>query len=202
MVVFDLETTGLQIGADAIIEVCGKRLNDNLEVVDRFHSFCSYDEKLPKKIKEITNIDDEMLVGAPEESHVLDEFRNFIGDDLLVAHNYNFDGSFLIGRGLHVQNPFMCTLSMSRKLLPFLKGHGLAVLNEYLQLGLVGHHRSENDVDATVNLFRILYRMMVARGLDFTNLICRKERDLQLVPYANYEDFVPDKIEFFFPNPR
>lgn len=201
-VVFDLETTGFEPESCVVIEICGKKLDDNLNEIGRYHSFCSYDDKLPKKIKELTGIDDEMLVGAPKEADALSDFMSFVGDSILVAHNYNFDGSFLAGRGVDVKNAFYCTLSMARKLFPFFKGHSLANMNNELYLGLTNHHRSEYDVNATIKLFRIAFQMMRARGIDLINTIYKKDRDKELIPSATYLDFVPERIEFYFTNSR
>ena len=93
-VVFDVETTGLSVVSDTIIELAGVKIK-NGEVIDTFESFANPHRKLSAFTSELTGITDEMLIGAPEIEEVLMRFREFIGDSVLVAHNASFDMGFL-----------------------------------------------------------------------------------------------------------
>jgi DNA polymerase-3 subunit alpha (Gram-positive type) len=78
-VAFDLETTGLSIRNDKIIEIGAVIMKNGVEI-DRFQTFVDPAQKISKEITEITGITNEMLVGAPPIAEVMAQFRSFVGD--------------------------------------------------------------------------------------------------------------------------
>lgn len=156
-VVFDVETTGLSSVYDTIIEIAGVKMK-NGEIIDRYESFANPHRPLPEKIIEITQITDDMLVHAPEVEQVLQEFYEWTGDSVLVAHNATFDIGFLnVGYekiGLpKVSNVVIDTLELARFLFPQLGNHRLNTLCNHLNVELVQHHRAIYDAEATAYLF-------------------------------------------------
>ncbi|OIJ17872.1 PolC-type DNA polymerase III [Anaerobacillus alkalidiazotrophicus] len=152
-VVFDVETTGLSAVYNTIIELAAVKIK-NGEIIDRFESFADPHEKLTNTIIDLTGITDDMLVGAPEIEDVLKDFKEWINDDILVAHNASFDMGF-INAGFRkigfsdCENPVIDTLELARFLYPELKNHRLNNLCKKFDIELVSHHRAIYDAEAT-----------------------------------------------------
>lgn len=158
-VVMDLETTGFtpKKGAE-ILEIGARRYNaDGHRVTATFHSFVKPKnvKKIPKKIVELTNIHDEDVKNAPYIEIVLKKLYEFIGGDVIVFHNAAFDWSRFLADGFEkigkqVSNPVVCTLMLSKWLLPLNGYQGesykLGDLSSYFGCKMVGAHRA--DVDA------------------------------------------------------
>lgn len=170
-VVFDVETTGLSAVYNTIIELAAVKMK-NGEIVDRFESFANPHEKLTNTIIELTGITDDMLVGAPEIDEVLAKFKEWIGDDILVAHNASFDMGF-INAGLRkiglldASNPVIDTLELARFLYPELKNHRLNTLCKKFDIELVSHHRAIYDAEATGYLLWKLVKDCLERGIEY-----------------------------------
>lgn len=152
-VVFDVETTGLSAVYDTIIELAGVRIQQG-EIVDRFESFANPHHALSETTINLTGITDDMVRNAPEVGDVLKDFYDWMGDDILVAHNASFDIGFL-NQGFErigiekVKNPVIDTLELARFLLPQLKNHRLNTLCKHMDIELTQHHRAIYDAEAT-----------------------------------------------------
>ena len=157
-VVFDLETTGAKAPPCRITEIGAYRVKGGL-LVDEFHTLVNPEMKIPPFITSLTGISDEMVTDAPKFHEVADAFLDFIGDSILVAHNARFDLGFLnheIGRvyeDYRVANPSLCTVQLSRKLLPNIENHKLKTVANYYSIDLVNHHRAGDDARATAKIF-------------------------------------------------
>ena len=163
-IVFDVETTGLSTVYNTIIELAAVKIQ-NGEIIERFERFANPHEPLTNTIIELTGITDDMLVDAPEIDEVLRDFREFIGDSVLVAHNARFDMGFLqtglakIGEP-ELKNPVIDTLELARFLLPELRNHRLNTICNHLNVELVSHHRAVYDAEATGNaLWKLILRL-------------------------------------------
>ncbi|MDQ0245719.1 DNA polymerase-3 subunit alpha (Gram-positive type) [Bacillus fengqiuensis] len=152
-VVFDVETTGLSAVYDTIIELAAVKVKEG-EIIDRFESFANPHRPLSATIIELTGITDDMVQDAPEVEEVLRKFHEWIGNDVLVAHNASFDMGFLntgfqkIGLG-RASNPVIDTLELARFLYPEMKNHRLNTLAKKLDVELTQHHRAIYDAEAT-----------------------------------------------------
>lgn len=156
MIVFDIETTGLSVQNCKITEIGAVRLR-NGEVTDRFDTFVDPEEPIPPEITELTSITNEMVAGAPKVKEALELFFSFISDQpnqppkLLVAHNANFDISFIRTFaercGLPFVNPYLDTVALSRYVNPNLKNHKLDTLAKHFNLGDFHHHRACDDAE-------------------------------------------------------
>ena len=93
-VAFDLETTGLNTTDDSIIEIGAVRVSDG-NIVDRFHSLVNPDCHVPASASSVNHITDDMLIDAPRIYEILPDFLEFVGSDILVAHNALFDSKFI-----------------------------------------------------------------------------------------------------------
>ena len=147
-VAFDLETTGLSSRMDRIIEI-GAVLMKNGQEIDRFQTFVDPEQKLEKKIVDLTGITDDMLVGAPKIEEVLPKFLEFVGDRVLVAHNSDFDTGFIRAecqrQGLPYNFTAADTLILSQNLLTHLHKFKLNIVSDALILPDFNHHRAADD---------------------------------------------------------
>ncbi len=155
IVVFDLETTGLDANADRIIEIGAIKLS-SLGQVEQFSSLVHTDIELTDDIIKLTGISPEMLVGQPSIAQVLPEFLTFIEGSILVAHNAEFDMSMLKAacsrQGIDLEWPCFCTLKMARQLLPDLENKKLDTLAAYYGLSFEARHRAIGDIKVTVGV--------------------------------------------------
>ncbi|MEJ7622396.1 MAG: exonuclease domain-containing protein [Pyrinomonadaceae bacterium] len=157
-VVFDLETTGAKAPPCRITEIGAYRVV-NGEVKEEFQSLVNPEMPIPPFITQLTNITNEMVADAPVFRDLAPDFLNFIGDSVLVAHNSGFDMRFLnheIGRafrGYKMANPCLCTVRLSRKLLPDVENHKLKTLAAHYSIDLINHHRAAADAHATAHIF-------------------------------------------------
>lgn len=157
-VVFDLETTGTKIPPCRITEIGAYRVRSG-EVLDEFHTLVNPEMEIPPFITHLTGISDEMVADAPLFGDIVHGLLEFIGDSILVAHNSGFDMRFLnyeVGRVFpeyRVANPCLCTVQLSRKLLPDIVNHKLKTVAEHYSIGLENHHRAAADAHATAHIF-------------------------------------------------
>ena len=158
-VVFDLETTGTDYFVDKIIEIAGIKY-ENGEVKDTFNSLINPDQIISEQITNLTGIKNSDLTDKPDIDEVLPEFLDFVGKLPLVAHNIDFDLSFikyqieLIDSGKLKSKVFHDTLLLSQILFPVgPANHKLSTLASYLNIETEGFHRALNDCIATGELF-------------------------------------------------
>ncbi|WP_019532574.1 PolC-type DNA polymerase III [Paenibacillus ginsengihumi] len=164
-VIFDIETTGLSVTSNKIIEIAGVKMKDGKEI-DRFATFINPHERIPYNIQQLTNITDDMVREAPELEEKLPEFAAFVGDCVLVAHNARFDIGFIqanLKRLGHPElaNPVLDTLELARMLFPSLKNHRLNTLADKFKVSLDNHHRA---IDDSIALGHILFHLLKEAG--------------------------------------
>jgi DNA polymerase-3 subunit epsilon len=169
-VVVDLETTGGAIGPGAIIEIGAYRMRWR-RIEESFQSLIRPRVMVSTFITRLTSITNAMLADAPSIEEVLPEFRDFLGDAVMVAHNAPFDRSFLDFEfrrifGIGVLNPVLCTVRMARRLLPSVKRRRLDLLAEHFGLSTEGRHRALGDARMTAELLAIFLEIVAKMGID------------------------------------
>ncbi len=157
-VVFDLETTGAKIPPCRITEIGAYRIK-NGEIEGSFQTLVNPETPIPPFITQLTGISNRMVRHAPKFREICEEFLDFIGDSVLVAHNAPFDMRFLnhevgkIYENYRVANPNLCTVQLSRKLLPQIENHRLHTVAEYYCIFIENRHRAGDDALATAKIF-------------------------------------------------
>lgn len=164
-VVFDLETTGLNHRHDRIIEIGAVKI-ENGRITDRYSQLIDPRMPLSSEVIALTGITNADLNGKPEVESVLPEFLDFCDDALLVAHNAEFDISFVRREARRLGLPFefdsMDTLGLSQLLFPEQRSHRLDRMAKTLGIRLENHHRAVDDAEATAQL---LFRLLQQAGL-------------------------------------
>ncbi|EUJ33546.1 DNA polymerase III PolC [Listeria floridensis FSL S10-1187] len=155
-VVFDVETTGLSAVYDTIIELAGIKMRDG-EIVDKFEAFIDPGHPLSATTINLTGITDDMVKGSDPIETVLQNFRTWCEDAILVAHNASFDMGFIntAYRKIGLQdapNAVIDTLELARFLYPHFKNHRLNTLTKKFNIILEQHHRAIFDAEATAYL--------------------------------------------------
>ena len=148
--VVDIETNGIGDSCE-IIEVSALKCRGDSET-ERFSSLIKPSEPIGWFITNLTGITDDMVEDAPEANEVLQAFYDFVGDDIIIGHNVNFDVNMLYDKlwlhnGLILGNSFVDTLRLSRKALPKLSNHKLSTVAEYYGISTVGAHRALRDCE-------------------------------------------------------
>lgn len=120
---------------------------------------------LPQRVKELTGITNAMLVGKPTAEEVIPKFLKFIGDSVIVAHNVEKDMAFIDKYyrrlyGKKFKHPNLCTLKLSRSLLPELKRHTLKDLADYFGVEYGRLHRAISDAETTAMVFLELLKLL------------------------------------------
>lgn len=171
IVVFDLETTGLDADSDQMIEIGAQKYVDR-KLVDQMSTLIYTDHPIPPTVQKITGLTNEMLQGQPLLEDVLHQFLRFIDGCLLVAHNAAFDTSFIAKacktHGIELEWPVFCTLKMARDLLPDLERKNLDSLAEHYGLTFEARHRSIGDVKVTA---AVLWELLANEGTDIQTWI-------------------------------
>lgn len=172
-VVFDVETTGLSAVYDTIIELAAVKIKEG-EIIDRFESFANPHHRLSATTINLTGITDDLVENAPDVPDVLAKFREWAGDDILVAHNASFDMGFLntgykqMGQS-KASNPVIDTLELGRFLYPEFKNHRLNTLCKKFDIELTQHHRAIFDAEATGYLLVRMLKDALEKGITHHN---------------------------------
>ncbi|GGI25770.1 exonuclease domain-containing protein [Pedobacter mendelii] len=157
--IVDIETTGGHASANGITEVA-INIHDGNEVVERYSTLINPQINIPIYITALTGIDNEMVKSAPTFAEVALQIYQLLNGKVFVAHNVNFDYSFLkyhlAAAGYDLQCKKLCTVRMSRKVFPGKVSYSLGKLCSTLQIPLQNRHRAAGDADATSLLFNLL----------------------------------------------
>jgi DNA polymerase III subunit epsilon len=168
-VVVDLETTGGSPAPGSIIEIGAYRVEAG-RLTASFQSLARPLMPIPRFVEGLTSITNEMVLAAPPIEDVLPSFRDFLGDAVMVAHNAQFDHAFLDYEfrrvfGIGITNPLLCTIRLSRRLLPSLKRRRLDALAEHFGLSTEGRHRGLGDARMAAELLTIFLEMAPKMGI-------------------------------------
>ncbi len=129
-------------------------------VVGKYTTLVNPERDIPQHITALTGIDNEMVANAPRFFEVAEKIDEFTEDAIFVAHNVSFDYNVIRGEfqllGQHFNRKKLCTVRLSRKLIPGLLSYSLGRLCNTINIPHLNRHRAEGDVDATVILFQRL----------------------------------------------
>lgn len=162
-VVFDIETTGFSPVTNRIIEIGAVKVEDG-QITDRFSTFVNPEVPIPFEIEKLTSINDSMVMDAETIEVVLPRFLDFVGNAVLVAHNANFDVSFIRENAERQQIPvnftYVDTVGIARMLLTGQAKYTLDAVAKTLKISLENHHRAVDDAECTAEIFMKFINML------------------------------------------
>jgi len=157
--IIDIETTGGNASRERITEIA-IYIHDGKSIVNEYTTLINPECKVPPFVARLTGISDEMLKDAPKFYEVARDIVEITEGCTFVAHNAAFDYSFVkqefLNLGYKYKRPVLCTVKMSRKLLPGHKSYSLGNLCNTLGIQITSRHRASGDALATVILFERL----------------------------------------------
>jgi DNA polymerase III epsilon subunit family exonuclease len=160
-VVVDVEATGAKTPPNRLIELGAYRIRGG-RIVDKFLQLVNPEISIPRFVVTLTGISNEMVRQAPVFAEVAPQWLDFVSDSVLVAHNAPFDTNFLnheISRvypGHRMVNPHLCTVRLSRRVLPEIPNHRLDTIADYFSIPIISRHRAGSDALATAEIFLLL----------------------------------------------
>ena len=157
--VVDIETTGGYASANGITEIA-IRITDGKQIISTYETLVNPVYLIPKYVQSLTGITDEMVQHEKVIGDIAGELYNILYDKVFVAHNVNFDYSFIkhhLGlSGYHLNCKKVCTIRFGRQILPGYRSYSLGNFCREIGIDIENRHRAGGDADATVLLFHHL----------------------------------------------
>lgn len=179
--IIDVETTGK---SNRMTEISVFKY-DGTRVIDEFTSLINPNSYIPEHITALTGIDNDLVADAPSFEEVAQDILGITEDAIFVAHNVNFDYNVISGEfkriGLDFTRKKLCTVRLSRRLLPGHRSYSLGKLCKGLDIKLVDRHRARGDAEATVILFELLLQQSNASNV-FNEFLNKNSRESTLPP--------------------
>lgn len=183
--IVDIETTGGYAASNGITEIA-VFVTDGNEVLQQFHTLLNPRYTIPRYIESLTGITNEMVEYERSFESIADELYELLQDKIFVAHNVNFDYSFvnhhLLQCGYQLNLRKLCTVRLGRKIIPGLRGYGLDKICKHLGIEIEERHRAKGDAEATVKLFHLLLKRDTENHIE------------QMLKANSKEQFLPPNI--------
>ncbi|NEU07206.1 GIY-YIG nuclease family protein [Flavihumibacter sp. R14] len=193
--IVDIETTGGHANANGITEVA-IRIHNGTEITERFETLINPGINIPVYIRALTGISNEMVQEAPSFNEVAHKIFALLHDKIFVAHNVNFDYSFLRhhlnAAGFELQTKKLCTVRLGRKILPGLPSYSLGKFCNHLGIVNSARHRAAGDAEATAILFSLL--LQSDKEGHIKQSLNSRSREQSLPPNLAKSDF--DKLPY------
>ena len=192
-VVFDIETTGLSHLKNNITEIGAVRVESG-KIVDVFNELVNPEQEISQEITEITGITNEMVADKPLISEIMPKFLEFSKNAVFVAHNAEFDISFIKTNckrlNLEFNPTFIDTMGFARAILPHLKNHKLNTLCKELGVNLLNHHRASFDAEACAGILLELIKIVEKEGKVFDENINNIETKWPVAKNISYNSII------------
>jgi DNA polymerase III subunit epsilon len=188
--IVDIETTGSYASANGITEVA-IYVFDGKKVVEKFETLINPRQPIPRYIQSFTGITDEMVANAPEFENVAENISRLLNENIFIAHNVNFDYSFLkshlLRAGHDLKSKKLCTVRLSRRIFPGFSSYSLGNLCRSLEIDINNRHRAGGDAEATVKVFS---KLLENDKEDFiAKSLLKNSKEQSLPPNVPKKDF-------------
>jgi DNA polymerase-3 subunit epsilon len=188
--IVDIETTGGHATQNRITEI-SVFIHDGEKVVNHFETLVHPEMLIPPYIQAFTGISNEMVANAPKFASIAEQLFELLKDNIFIAHNVNFDHSFiknqLLESGYDLNVKKLCTVRLSRKIVPGHRSYSLGNICAALGIHLENRHRAGGDALATVKLFEYLLKNDLENHID--DSLKRGSKEQVLPPNVNKSDF-------------
>lgn len=180
--VVDIETTGGFPSQHGITEIAIV-LHNGTEIEGSYETLVNPHQPIPPFVIGMTGITNAMVAAAPSFHEVAPQIYNLLKNRIFVAHNVNFDFSFvkhhLQEAGFDLQTPKLCTIRLSRKVFPGFPKYGLGHLCRQLNIEIENRHRAGGDARATA---KVLDLVLQNNGERLVKEMLQKDNREQLMP--------------------
>lgn len=189
--IIDIETTGNGIKGNRITEISIFNF-DGQKIVGEFTTLVNPESEIPFFITGLTGINNSMVRNAPKWHQIAPKVLEMTTDTIFVAHNVNFDYNVIKNEFQKLDISFsrkkLCTVRLSRKLIPGLNSYSLGKLCSSLDIPLKDRHRARGDAHATVLLFQ---KLLATKGAEavFKSFLSVRSREATLPPSLPQEVF-------------
>ncbi|WP_418500831.1 exonuclease domain-containing protein [Flagellimonas sp.] len=157
--ILDIESTGGKYNEEGIMEIAIYRF-DGHQVVDQFICLVNPEREIQPFVSKLTGINNKMLRSAPKFHEVAKRIVEITENAIIVAHNAQFDYRILRTEfrrlGYDYQRKTLCTVDLSKQLIPDAESHSLGKLVRSLGIATSDRHRANGDAQATLKLFKLL----------------------------------------------
>ena len=200
--IIDIETTGNGIKGNKITEISIFKY-DGDQIVDEFTSLVNPQSPIPYFITGLTGIDDQMVQNAPVFHEIADTIQSITEGCIFVAHSVNFDYGVIKEEfrqiGIDFTRKKLCTVRLSRQLIPGLRSYSLGKLCSAVQIPLVDRHRARGDAHATVLLFEQLLNKPESEDV-FKKFLNARSQEATLPPHLpkSVFDNIPQKPGIYY----
>lgn len=199
--VVDIETTGGFASGNGITEI-SILVHDGSKVIDSFETLINPEQDIPFYIQTLTGISNEMVSNAPLFGEVAAKIYELLHDKIFVAHNVNFDFSFvkhqLAATGFNLTCKKICTVRMSRKVIPGHASYSLGKLCAALGIPLNDRHRAGGDAAATALLLTLLLEKDTEAVIPLSLNKASKEQALPPNLAKSYIDALPSNPGVYY----
>lgn len=202
--IVDIETTGSVAREGAITEIA-VFVSDGKMISKQYETLLNPMSEIPKSIVKLTGISNEMVQHAPVFSEIASDLYHLLHDKIFIAHNVNFDYTFLKNafaiQGLQFQVQRLCSAQLARKAFPGHQSYSLGKICADLGIQIENRHRAGGDAEATAKLFHLCLEKLGEKA--FEKLIVKRNKNIDLPPNIKKEEI--DKLPvtagvYFFKN--
>ena len=200
--VLDLETTAGNPKKDKIIEIGMVKVRKR-EIVEEKSFLINPEIPIPDFIQKLTRISQKSVKDSPLIEDVIDEIIDFIGDDIIVAHNTSFDVPFINGviktlKKEELKNKVICTNVMTKHLIPDILNSNLNYMSRLFNVNHSKAHRAHDDATATAELLIIYLNIFVEKGIKKVNQLYypRNKFELDRTHLASKDMSTEDVLDF------
>ena len=198
--IIDIETTGGKFDTESITEIAIIKYNGE-KVLDKFSTLINPEKKIDSFVEKLTGINNKMLKNAPKFYNVAKRIINITDGCVLVAHNALFDYRILKTEfrrlGYNYKKKTLCTVNLSKKLIPNKDSYSLEKLTKALGIPLKRNHRAFDDTIATFNLFKLLEDHDLEKQI-IKNEIKNSNLNSVSINILKYIDKIPSKIGLYY----
>lgn len=187
--ILDIETTGGSPKADRITEIA-VLIHDGSGIISEYSTLINPECRIPYHISALTGITNEMVAGAPRFFEIARDLVELTEGKVFVAHNVVFDYGFVRSEyrrlGYEYKRDQLCTVKLSRQLMPGHRSYSLGKLCNDLNITINGRHRAMGDAAATASLFDYLLKIGTGGSFDY---FARSSRILEHHPLLEPSKF-------------
>jgi DNA polymerase-3 subunit epsilon len=191
--IVDIETTGSYASANGITEIA-IYISDGKTITDTYSTLVNPNQPIPSYIQAMTGITNEMVAKAPSFEKVAKKVYKLLSDKIFIAHNVNFDYSFvkshLEAHGFSFNTKKLCTVRLGRKIFPGLTSYSLGNFCQAMGISNNARHRATGDAEATTHLFHMMVENDKENHIEKS--LQRNSKEQHLPPNVAKKDF--DKL--------